>query len=197
MSRKKTHNNARIILDIISSCNDYKNDEELAKFFNVKGASSISSWRTRNNYAKILLILKMPELITNFQSDDQSKIQTAIETIKRKFLAGEKSSAYAPVLMINESHAPFTTPADTQKSIQSARELPELEISDTDAVKYAGMALEILKSKTRHARALKENILSFYEAVDDKRELTKNGQEITKLKEHIKTIEERLPKTGE
>ena len=47
MSRKKTQNNANIILERV--CNRYhlKNDDDMAAFFHVK-PSTVSSWRTRN-----------------------------------------------------------------------------------------------------------------------------------------------------
>jgi hypothetical protein len=121
------------------------------------------------------------------------------EAYKRKLdfnyiLTGESSSSD---LTANESHGPCAAPVNNLKYFPHAGDSPLSEITDDEAAEYAGMALRILKSKTRHAHALKDNILSFYEAVDDKRELIRHREEIRLLKEEVKSLKERLPETGE
>jgi hypothetical protein len=49
MSRKKTQNNANIILERISQRFNLTNDDEIAEHFCVKRASVVSSWRQRNS----------------------------------------------------------------------------------------------------------------------------------------------------
>jgi hypothetical protein len=186
---KKT-TKADIIIDTLRSCFNYGSDVILGKeLFDGKSQSSVGTWRTRDSYRIILMKIEMPELITYFDSDEPEKIQIAINRIKDKY--SKYSADRNPLAPSENSQTP------TDNLIRLCIQESASEDMKKENEHYLEKTLYVLESGTRHARSLKENIDSFYEAVNDKKERNGFQKQLDDLRDYVKTIEDRLPKTGQ
>lgn len=158
--------NIELIIERAMTAFNCKTQKQLADLFNTS-PENLSNKKRRGTLTKLIE-----------KEADRNKINYDwIKTGQGEMMTGANVASCKMDSIVREALTPYTSPTKFSPSDPH----PDIQ----EAIKYTITAFKILTSGTGYASALRENIIWFDEAVDDKKRMRKIEDDMATLKQQL------------